>query len=562
MIRNPILPGFHPDPCICRKEGTYYLMVSSFEWLPGLPVFQSKDLKNWSLYTNVLDGDAAPDLRLIEPSKGVWAPCLTYCEQEDLFYVVYGVMRSMNARFFDVDNYLITARDLRGPWSKPVYLHSAGFDASLLHDDDGKKYLVSLEWETRVGYEQPGAICLAEYDPRTQQIVGYPRRIYGGGTDRGCIEGPHLYKRNGVYYLLCAEGGTGYNHCVTVARSRSPFGPYEPDPGGAILSSVPAPSCERENPDHLKPQYYNPAAPLQKAGHGSLVELPTGETYLVHHCARPIVTDDPDPRTRYRCTLGRETAIQKMRWSRDGWLRTDSGSILPQLEVEEPSLPSSPVPTFPETDDFDEPTLRLGYYAPRQLPGCFAETSSRPGWLRLRGGESQASLHCFSLLARKLSSLHVEITTRVDFHPEIYQHSAGLILYYDNMNNLFLRKYYSPRLGGEALGILSLENGERSVFAEGLPLSTDEPLYLQLAIDGRCGQFSWSTDGKGFTPIGACFDVSRLSDEYCRYGEFTGTMVGLACVDSMFHRKTADFDFFRYAETDRGGAPDGTHFYC
>ena len=173
MIQNPIFKGFNPDPCICRKHDDYYAAVSSFEWFPGIPVYHSKDLKNWELYTHVLTDDEEVELRKLPSAKGIWAPCLTYCEAEDLFYVVYGVMNSMNARYFDVDNFLITAKDIRGPWSRPVYLNSAGFDASLFHDDDGRKYVVSLEWETREGYEKPGEICMVEYDPSKNSINSF-----------------------------------------------------------------------------------------------------------------------------------------------------------------------------------------------------------------------------------------------------------------------------------------------------------------------------------------------------------------------------------------------------
>ena len=156
MIKNPILPGFNPDPCICRKGDDYYMAVSTFEWFPGIPIYHSRDLKNWELYTHVLTDDEEVDLKKLPSAKGIWAPCLTYCEAEDMFYVVYGVMNSMIARYFDVDNFLICSRDIKGPWSKPVYLHSSGFDASLFHDTNGKKYIVSLERETREGYEKFG----------------------------------------------------------------------------------------------------------------------------------------------------------------------------------------------------------------------------------------------------------------------------------------------------------------------------------------------------------------------------------------------------------------------
>ena len=180
LIQNPILPGFNPDPCICRKGEDIYIAVSSFEWFPGIPIYHSKDMKHWELYSHALTDAKDPDLTKLPSAKGIWAPCLTYCEAEDLFYVVYGVMNSMNARYFDIDNFLITAKDPAGPWSEPVYLHSSGFDASLFHDVDGKKYVVALEWETRCDYEKPGPICLMEYDPAKKEMVGKPKRIWRG----------------------------------------------------------------------------------------------------------------------------------------------------------------------------------------------------------------------------------------------------------------------------------------------------------------------------------------------------------------------------------------------
>ena len=370
MIKNPIFKGFNPDPCICRKGDDYYIAVSTFEWMPGIPIYHSKDMKNWELYTHVLT-DEQVDLKKLPSAKGIWAPCLTYCEEEDLFYVVYGVMNSMNARYFDVDNYLVTAKDIRGPWSEPVYLHSAGFDASILHDDDGRKWIVSLEWETREGYEKPGVICLVEYSPKEKAVVGYPKRIWRGGTDRGCIEAPHLTKRNGYYYIMCAEGGTGYNHCVTMGRSKNVWGPYEGDPKNPIVTSVPGESNERHDPDHLKPKYFNPDSVLQKSGHGSYVETSLGEVYLVHLCSRPFAPE-------LRCTLGRETAIQKMEWTEDGWLRMADGDNLAKEYVEESKLPEYPVPQIPDFDDFDGEELGNWYYAPRIMPQSFADVKARP----------------------------------------------------------------------------------------------------------------------------------------------------------------------------------------
>ncbi|MBE5978486.1 MAG: glycoside hydrolase family 43 protein [Paenibacillaceae bacterium] len=544
MIKNPIIPGFNPDPCICRKGDDYYLAVSTFEWFPGIPIYHSKDLKNWELYTHVLTDDETVDLKKLPSAKGIWAPCLTYCEEEDLFYVIYGVMNSMNARYFDVNNYLITATDIKGPWSEPVYLHSSGFDASILHDN-GKKYIVSLEWETREGYEKPGAICMVEYDPEKKEIIGYPKRIWNGGTDRGCIEAPHLYKRGEYYYIMCAEGGTGYNHCVTMGRSKGIWGPYVADPMNPIVTSVPGESNERHDPDHLKPRYYNPDSILQKSGHGSVVDTQNGETYLVHSCARPFVPE-------LSCTLGRETAIQKMIWTDDHWLRMANGGNLAEVLVEASNLPVVPVKQIPDFDDFNEEELGLQYYAPRIMPQRFADLKARPGYVRIRGQESRTSLNQVSILARKLTSVYATVTTKMDFVPEVHQHSAGLILYYDNMNYINLRKYYSETLGQSALSIIHLENGEKTEFLNTRIPVSDDPVYLKLTIEGRQSYFSWCYDGVNYQKIGRVFDTTRFSDEYCKYGEFTGTMVGITCADRVKRSHYADFDFFEYcADEDR-----------
>ena len=543
MIHNPVLPGFNPDPCICRKGGDYYLAVSSFEWFPGVPVYHSKDLKHWELYANALTDPETVDLRGLPSGKGIWAPCLTYCEADDLFYLVYGIMHSMNARYFDISNYLITAKDPKGPWSEPVYLHSMGFDASLFHDDDGRKYLSALEWETRSDHEKPGPITVMEYDPVKKKVTGLPRRIWRGGTDRGCIEAPHLTKRNEYYYIMCAEGGTGYYHSVAVGRSKYIFGPYEPDPCNPILTSSPGNVNERSDWDHLKPRYYNPEAVLQKAGHGSYVDLPGGETYLLFHCSRPFTPE-------LRCTLGRETAIQKMRWTDDGWLRSCSGSVLPDEWTEESALQEAAMPSLPDLDDFDSETLSLMYYAPRIDPGSFTDLTSRPGWIRIRGQESGASLHEVSLLARKLTSLHARATTLMDFEPDFWQHSAGLILYYDNMNFFYLCKTFSEELDCPVLQLLQLENGKKYEYPDHIvPLREQGPVWLRFTVEGRDTRFYYSFDGETYFPVGPSLDTSLLSDEYSDYGEFTGTFAGITCADRLLHEKSADFDFFELKNT-------------
>lgn len=350
-----------------------------------------------------------------------------------------------------------------------------------------------------------------------------------------------MTKHNDMYYLMCAEGGTGYNHCVTMARSDTVWGPYEKDPCNPILTSSPNDSYERDDPDHLKPKYFNPAAPLQKAGPASYVELPDREVYLAHLCARPFVPE-------LRCTLGRETAIQKMYWTDDGWLRLEGGGNLAKLDVPEPKGLQSNQPLQEEPavfrDEFDQTEMKKGYYAPRILPSDFTDLKERPGYLRMRGQEAQTSLNRVSLLARKLTDLQARVTVRMDFHPLVYQHSAGLILYYDNMNYLYLRKYYSQTLGQSAISIIHLENGRKEELTDTRTPVSENEIWFRLWVRGRKTWFEWSMDGEEFRKIGRVFDTTRFSDEFCEYGEFTGTMVGMTCTDRLLHRQSADFGLF------------------
>ena len=539
MLRNPILPGFNPDPCICRCGEDYYIAVSSFEWFPGVPIYHSKDMKNWRLLTHALGNEQQIDLRRLPSAKGVWAPCLTYCEEEQLFYLLYSCMNSMNARFFDVDNFLITAPSIEGPWSEPLFIHSAGFDPSILHDENGKKWIVSLEWETREGYHKPGVICVVEYDSRNRQVIGNPKRIWEGATRRGCIEGPHLYKRNGYYYLMCAEGGTGYGHSVTVGRSKDIMGPYESDPKNPILTSTPD-FDEMDNDDAMKLNRYNPAELLQKAGHGSLVETSLGEWYLVHHCGRPFLPE-------LRCTLGRETCIQKMQWTQDGWIRMDQEGNIAKEYVVPSQLPEFVLPEVKGKHDFDDSQMPIDLYAPRIDYSSFTSLSERKGYLRMRGQESLSSLNQVSFLGHKLTSLETCVTTKMEFAPETYQQYAGLAIYYDNMNYILLRKTYEEAKESAVLDLLRVENGVRKdLTATSISVKGDVPVTMRIQVKGRSTTFSWSMDGENYEQIGTEYDTSEFSDEYCKYGEFTGTFIGIACVDSLFHKKSADFDYFEY----------------
>jgi xylan 1,4-beta-xylosidase len=546
MIHNPVLPGFNPDPCIIRRGNDYYIATSSFEWFPAVPVYHSKDLKHWELLTHAIQYPGSIDLRRIPSAKGVWAPDLSWCEADKKFYVVFTNMYAMNARFFDLDNFLISASDITGPWTKPVYLNSVGFDPSLFHDEDGRKYVISLQWETRDGYEKPGVIVAQEYDTERQQVTGYARKIWAGATNRGCIEAPRIYRHKDLYYLFCAEGGTGYGHSVTVARSHSIRGPYEADPENPIITSCPVNFNERGVEDALKLNRYNPQSLLQKSGHCSIVETPDGEWYAAHLCGRPFLPE-------LRCTLGRETALQKMCWTNDGWFRMENGGNLAQTDIPEPSQNkniSESENMYRFYDNF-ESDWNVQLVSPRIPRTDWASISERPGWLRLYGQQSLASLDSVSFIAHRLTSVVCTFSTALQFEPEVFQQSAGLVLYYDNMNWLFLRVYYSEMIGGKALGIMRCINGNKiDVSGIRIPLEKANTIYLKCSISGRQTQLYYSIENNTtWTAVGPVWNTTEFSDEFSRYGEFTGTFFGLFCTDSNKRTAFADFDWLDYNAT-------------
>src|SRR5437588_2327730 len=236
LIRNPILPGFNPDPSIVRVGDDYYIATSTFEWFPGVQIHHSRDLVNWRLLTRPLRRASQLNMLGDPDSCGIWAPCLSHDGQQ--FYLVYtdvkrygrtSVGGAAGASLRDFHNYLVTARHIDGDWSEPIYLNSSGFDPSLFHDADGRKHLLNMLWDHRPGRNRFAGIVLQEYSPREQRLVGRRRLIFRG-TSIGFTEAPHLYKRGGYYHLLVAEGGTFWGHAVTMARSREIAGPYEVHP--------------------------------------------------------------------------------------------------------------------------------------------------------------------------------------------------------------------------------------------------------------------------------------------------------------------------------------------
>jgi xylan 1,4-beta-xylosidase len=541
-IRNPILTGFNPDPSIVRVGDDYYIATSTFEWFPGVQIHHSRDLVHWRLLTRPLTRASQLNMLGDPDSCGIWAPCLTY--DNGLFYLIYTDVKrygrtttggAAGASLRDLHNYLVTSPRIEGEWSDPVYLNSSGFDPSLFHDDDGRKYLLNMLWEHRPGRNRFAGIRMQEYSVAEQKLVG-ERRVIFEGTPLGLTEGPHLYQRDGYYYLLTAEGGTGWGHAVTLARSSELWGPYELHPDKYIVTSRHRPDIE-----------------LQRAGHGDLVETQNGETYMVHLCGRPL-------RNRGRCTLGRETAIQKMKWCEDGWLRTADGEGLPYSEVEAPDLPPHPFPAPPVREDFDGPRLPIDFQWLRSpYPGELFSLAERPGHLRLYGRETPGSMFRQALVARRQQSHCYSAATSVEFEPEHSQQLAGLICYYNGFKFHYLYISHDEELGKHVRVMSALPDQlQTDAFTTPIPIPADTLIQLRVEVDYERLRFAYRVEGQDWNWLPEQFDASILSDEAAAPGSpnFTGAFVGMCCQDMAGTARWADFDYFDYFE--RGFRPDPT----
>jgi xylan 1,4-beta-xylosidase len=536
VIRNPILRGFNPDPSIVRVGDDYYVATSTFEWFPGVQIHHSRDLVHWRLLSRPLVRADQLDMRGEPDSCGVWAPCLTHADGR--FYLMYTDVKrfgrttaagASGASMRDFHNYLVTSSRIDGDWSAPVYLNSSGFDPSLFHDDDGRKYLLNMLWDHRPGHNRFAGIVLQEYSAAEQRLVGDRRTIFAG-TAIGFTEGPHLYKRDGWYHLLTAEGGTGWGHAVTMARSRTIVGPYELHPDVHVLTT-------RARPD----------APLQRTGHADLVETPSGETYMVYLCGRPLAN-------RGRCTLGRETAIQPMTWGADGWLRTVDGHALPALEVPAPAgLQAQAPPLVPAREDFDGDSLPIAFQWLRTpYPDDLFSLRSRPGYLRLFGRETIGSLFRQALVARRQQAHCYGAATRMEFEPEHFQQMAGLVCYYNSAK--FHYFYLSRDDDGPHLRVMSAlpDQVTADAFTAPIRVPGGVPLDLRVEVDYERLRFAYRAGRGEWQWLPQLFDASILSDEASAPGmpNFTGAFVGMACQDLAGTGRPADFDWFEYRERD------------
>ncbi|MBN1994079.1 MAG: glycoside hydrolase family 43 protein [Anaerolineae bacterium] len=523
-FQNPILPGFYPDPSICRVGEDYYLITSTFEYFPGLPIFHSRDLVHWQQLGHILDRPSQLNLDSIRsqlgadgvrPTGGLYAPTIRY--HAGTFYVINTLVDQPAGR----DNFIVTATHPAGPWSEPVWLEDApGIDPSLLFDDDGRVWYtgnrVPPAGEQFTGHRE---IWLQELDLPTMQLTGPKHSLWDGALKGGVhAEAPHLYKINGMYYLLIAEGGTHHNHAVTIARSKHITGPYEANPRNPILTHR-----------HLGLDY-----PIVGTGHADLVETQHGEWWLVALAMRPY--------DGYFYNLGRETFLAPVRWEED-WPIVSPGAGRIEFEYPVPNLPEHRWPTQPACDNFEAETLAGCWNFIRTPRDDFYSLTERPGYLRLRLRPQMLSEQANpSFVGRRQQHINFAARTVMDFSPQSADECAGIVLL-QNSNFHFRFVVTQVEGKGSMVRLIKREHGEETVLAE--KAIETKRVYFKVEAVGQRYSFYIATAAEAWQVVAQAVDGRILSTPVA--GGFVGAYLGMyASSNGQPGQNVADFDWFEY----------------
>jgi alpha-N-arabinofuranosidase len=505
---NPILAGFYPDPSIVRVGRDFYLVNSTFCYFPGVPVFRSRDLIHWTQIGDAIERPSQLSFDHLGLSRGVFAPAISF--HDGTFYI-------LNTCVDCGGNYLITAKDPAGPWSDPVWLKDIdGIDPELFFDDDGKAYLLNNGLpEGGPLYEGHRAIWIQAFDLAARRPVGPRRMLVNGGVDRAkkpiWAEGPHLFRHDGRYYLITAEGGTAAQHSEVVYRASSVWGPFEPWSGNPILT--------QRDLDPARP------FPVTSSGHAQLVQTPKGDWWSVFLATRPYRDD--------AYNTGRETFLLPVRWTGDGWpVILDRGASIPYAQ-RRPDLPREGAPVIPThgdfawRDDFQAPRLQPGWLMIRTPHARWYEPG--PGGLALEArSDGVGGLGQPSFLGRRQQHAYATVTTAVRYVPARDGDRAGLVALQNEEHFYFLGL---TREGGRTVVRLERRSGPGEA-ADGVAVASapaelrpGRPVYLRIDARGARYDFAYALTRGRWVSLARDQDGELLSTKAA--GGFVGTVIGV-----------------------------------
>ncbi|WP_051907767.1 glycoside hydrolase family 43 protein [Flavimarina sp. Hel_I_48] len=504
---NPILQGWYPDPAITRKGDDYYLVCSSFAMFPGVPIFHSNDLVNWTQLGHVLDRPSQIDVHDTGISQGVYAPGITYNENNDTFYMITTAFAGGSG------NIIVKTKDPKQGWSEPYKLNFDGIDPSIFFDDDGKAYVVHNDApdEGKELYQGHRVIKIWEYDVENDQVIeGTDKMIVNGGVDISekpiWIEAPHLYKKDGLYYLMCAEGGTGGWHSEVVFVSENPTGPFEPAPSNPILTQRYFPK-DRENM-------------VDWAGHADLVKGPNDQYYGVFLGVRPNEAG--------RVNTGRETFVLPVDWSgkfpvfENGLVPMKPKLYMPEgVENKTGQKGYFPNGNFTFSEDFKADTLDYRWEGLRGPREAFMKKAKNG--LQLNAFETHINeLAPTSTLFYRQMHKAFTFTTTMEYRPKSNNDLAGITCY---QNERFNYTFGITKKEKDYYVLLErTENGESTIIAS-TKIDLDNPIELKVQAMGDNYEFSYSLDGEEYKNLGGTVSGDILSTNVA--GGFTGAMIGL-----------------------------------
>jgi alpha-N-arabinofuranosidase len=525
---NPILKGFYPDPSIVKVGTDYYLVNSTFSFFPGLPIFHSKDLKNWKQVDNAIDRTSQLQFLKQRTTRGLFAPGISY--HNGTFYIAC-------TNIDDGGNFVITAKNPAGPWTDPVWLRKVrGIDPSI-HFIDDKAYIIynSDPPENKSLYPGHRTIRMYEFDPLALQVVGEEQILVNGGVDISkkpvWIEGPHLLQRNGWYYLYAAEGGTSVNHSEVVLRSKSVWGPYTPYENNPILT-------QRGLPEDRK-------HPVTSTGHAQLVEGPDGKTYSIFLACRPYTGD-------YYNT-GRETFIAPVEWIND-WPVIDPAHKEVQYyypanfpEVKQPgALPQSG--NFSYRLKFDK-VLDPSLLFLRSCDSSSFSLNKKTGLTMQLKPATVMELGVPSFIGKRQQHLYASAETAMDFTAKAENEKAGFMVYYDEHHFYYLCK--SIANGQPVLQLFKGKEGDK-----GMELITSSPLtgkggqvQLKIEAQGDHYDFHYAVKANNWIKLAGGLDAKYLSTRLA--GGFTGCFFAFYATSlGMAVNNAASFKYLQYSGND------------